>query len=252
MTDGLDLTDRVKGQNQYLLRFETPAAKLKGTKLSWRTVCQCNVATIPRLQDGENKVTFLASGRGLTSAGPTLPQAQAHVVDGAMNSKAVTLELASPRGERPAHVYAAAWVASGSPPDPAIKFQIEFSTDAGNTWSPVVKDWQIVRRQPEPPDFWSQSFCWGDVALPKGTKGPVRVRFRNDGGRNYRKVEAHLAYEVAKPSPTNVTFAWTEGGAGTVKTASKTFAQKPGTEDKGWTIGAGKNVATKWVEYATK
>src|SRR5205807_1251197 len=102
-------------------------------------------------------------------------------------------------------------------------YQIEYATD-GKTWRPVVKDWQIVRRAPEPDDFWSQSFTYGDVELPAGTPaGPVRVRYRNDGGKSYRKVEAYVAYEVAKPSPVEVTFAWTEGDGGgnnALKTAS--------------------------------
>ena len=115
----------------------------------------------------------------------------------------------------------------------------------------MVKDWKIVRRAPEPKDFWSQSFCWGDVELPKPTAEPVRVRFSNDGGKTYRKVEAHLAYEDAKPSPTEVTFAWTEAG-GPTKTATHTFAAAPGKEDTSWTVPAGQKVETKWVEYAVK
>lgn len=248
LSDGLDLTDKVKGFNQYQLRFGAGAASLKGSGLSWRTVCQSNVAVIPRLHDGANHITFLASGRALTSAGPNKAQAEPHVVDGAMGSKTVTLELTPPRGEKAVHVYAASWEASGAPPAP-VAYQIDYSTDGGKTWASVVKDWKVVRTAPEPSDFWSQSFCWGDVELPAPVAGPVRVRFKNDGGKQYRKVEAHLAYQVSHPSPTQVTFAWTEGGAGAVKTAAHTFAATPGKEDATWTIPTGQKVETKWVEY---
>jgi hypothetical protein len=250
LVDGMDLTDRVKGMNQYLLRFDAPPALLKGTGLSWRTVCQCNVATIPHLHDGTNHITFHSGGRALVAAGPTKALAEAHLVDGAIGSKTATLELSAPRTGHPAHVYAVSWQASGNPPADAA-YRIDYSTDAGKSWQPIVKDWRIQRRQPEPPDFWSQSFCWGDVELPKGTSGPVRIRFGNDGGKTYRKVEAYLAYEVAERSATDVTFAWTEGGGGQ-KTQSHTYAEQISADDVSWSLDAGKNVQTKWVEYVTK
>ena len=239
--DGLDLTDKVKGRQQYWLKFEAPRRRRsKAAGLSWRTVCQCNVATIPHLHDGPNQVTFLASGRGLVSAGPHKDQAEAHVVDGKIGSPAVTLELAAPRGQKAVHVYAASWQASGAPPAP-VAYAIDYSTDGGKTWQPVVKDWKVVRRDPEPADFWSQSFCWGDVELKSPAAGPVRVRFSNDGGKQYRNVEAHLAYEDAEPSPTQVTFAWREAG-GAVKTASHTYPAKPGRKTRRGRCRSGQKV----------
>ncbi len=249
MTDGLDLTDSVKGFNQYLLRFNAPAASLKDAKLSWRTVCQANVATIPHLTDGPNAITYHASGRALASVGPTKAQAEAHLVDGQMGSKMATIGIAPPTGMRLAHLYASSWNMSGAPPAP-VKYQIEYSADAGHTWQPVVKDWEIIRRAPEPGDFWSQSFTYGDVELPPGLTGPIKVRFRNDGGKSYRKVEAAAAYEVMNPSPVEVTFAWTENG-GAVKTASHTY-DAVGKDDATWKFDAGTKVETKWVEYAGK
>ena len=112
----------------------------------------------------------------------------------------------------------------------------------------MVKDWKVIRRPPEPADFWSQSFCWGDVTLPP-VSGPVQVRFSNNGNRSYRKVEAYLVYEVQQPSPTQVTFCWQEGD-GPAKTASRTFA--PGQEDASWEVTTGVKTRTLWVEYATK
>ena len=80
----------------------------------------------------------------------------------------------------------------------------------------------------------------------------MRVRFKNDGGKQYRKAEVHLAYADPAPSPTTVTFAWREAG-GATKTASKTYpAGAFGKQDSSWTLTAGKKVETQWVEYAAK
>jgi hypothetical protein len=111
----------------------------------------------------------------------------------------------------------------------------------------VVTDWRIVRRGAQPADFWSQSFCWGDAELAEVT-GPVRVRFSNNGGKAYRKVEAHLAYRVAKADATNVTFAW-RGKGGEVETTSHAYRSGAGAEDASWSIDAGAGPETVWVEY---
>ena len=170
-----------------------------------------------------------------------------HLV-GKLGSNTVTLELAAPRKEKAVRLHAASWQASGCPPIPC-KYQIECSTDGEKTWQPVVKDWMVQRRDPEPGDFWSQSLCWGDAPLPD-CEGPVRVRFRNDGGRSYLKVEAHLVYRVQNQGATEVTFGWKEGGA--LKTASHTFPPAPGQEDTSWTITAGQAVEIQWVQYEAK
>jgi hypothetical protein len=247
--NGLDLTDLVKGHQQYWLRFHAGAPALADSELTIRTVCQTNKALIPHLKDGENKITFLSSGLGLISAGPNKDQAEAHIVDGKLGSKTVTMELTTPRKEKAVRLYAASWQSSGSPPGPA-KFHIEYSTDAGKTWSTVVKDWQIVRHPPEPKDFWSQSMCWGNVALPD-IDGPVRVRFSNDSGKSYQKVEAHLAYKIQQPGATDVTFAWKESG-GELKTAAHSYPAGAAQEDSSWTVNTGAKTETIWVEYASK
>jgi hypothetical protein len=247
----VDLTDQVKGHNQYLLRIGAPAEKLKGTGLTVRTVCQMNVAMIPHVKDGTNKVTFESSGVAITSAGPTQPHVESKIVDGKLGTSSVTLELTPPRGEKAVRVYGASWQASGAPPNDKVKYQIEYSLDGGKTWASVVKDWKIERRQPEPKDFWSQSFAWGDVELAPAA-GPVRVRFTNDGKKTYRKVEAHLAYKVSQPTPADVRFAWTNGGEEKVSTAEHTYAAPGAKADASWTFDAGKNVHTKWVEFVGK
>lgn len=243
-----DLTDRVKGHLQYWLRFDASLDALKGAAPTIRTVCQCNSTIIPRLHDGKNRITFQSSGLALSSAGPTAPQAEARIIDGKLNSPSVTLELSAPRDEKAVRVYAASWQASGAPPREDVRYQIDYSIDGGRSWKPIVKDWQIKRRPPEPGDFWSQSFAWGDVGIDPAA-GPIRVRFSNSGGKSYRKVEAHLAYQVSKLSPATVTFAWKENGQ--AKTATHSYPAVP-APDSTWSIDAGANPETVYVEYSAK
>ncbi len=247
----LDLTDQVKGLQQYFLRFGASATALKESGLSWTTVCQANAATIPHLHSGKNTITYLASGHAMLAGGPMKEQAEAHLVDGKMGSKTATLELAAPRGAIPVAVTAASWQASGVPPTDA-SYQIEYSTDAGANWQPIVKDWKIERRKPEPPDFWSQSFTWGQAEVKHADAGkPIRIRFSNDGGRTYRKVEATLIYDVKDSGPVDVTFAWKDSD-GAAKSESHTYQVASGKEDATWKLDAGSKVQTQWVEMKAK
>ncbi len=247
--DGTDLTDRVKGHRQYLIRFAAGAKALEGSGLTMTTVCQCGPAIIPHVKAGRNEVTYEASGLAVVSAGPDLAQAEAHVVDGAMSSATVTLELAAPRGAKASHVYAAARASSGAPPRPS-KYNIDCSTDGGKTWKPILKDWQIVQRKPEPDDWWSQTFPFGDAALAD-VSGPVRVRFTNTARRTYMRAEAHLVYRVRNTSPLMASFAWKEGGR--IETARHIYSDStPGKADASWGFRAGENPETLWVEYAVE
>jgi len=245
--DGMDLTDRVKGHRQYLLRLGAGAKALMKAGLTITTVCQANPAVMPRLKDGGSEVGFRASGRAVVSAGPNVGQAQTHLVEGKFGTPIVTLELATPRGERALEVHAAAHVLSGSPPRPDVKYQVEVSTDGGRTWKPVVKDWTIPRRGHEPKDFWSQSFCWGSRVLD-GEASKVRVRFRNNGGKSYARCETHLVYQAAGRDATKVTFAWTDDRG--ERRASHTFAAgQDEKEGAAWTVPTGRDVRTRWVEF---
>jgi hypothetical protein len=247
--DGLDLTDRVKGRRQYLLRFGAGRMALAGSGLTMTTVCQVNSSVLPRLKESGAQVSFAASGLAVLSAGPNLPQAQAHLVDGKFGTPRVTLELACPRKEKAVAIYAAAHVQSGNPPRANIKYQIEYSTDGGKTWKALVKHWTITRRGHEPRDFWSQSMCWGSAHIEAAKVSKVRVRFRNDGGRAYSRCEAHLVYRTPKSDPTRVTFAWTEGGK--ARQAAHTFAAPKAPAlaiAPAWKIPTGKNVKMRWVE----
>lgn len=245
LAGALDLTDLAKGHRQYWLRLHAGAGRLAGSRLVITTVCEASAATMPRLKDGGSVVRYAAGGRAVVSAGPTLPQARAHVVDGRFDSPAVTLELKTPRGEPAVHVYAAAHVRSGNPPDPGVKYQIEASLDGGRSWVPVAKDWTIPRRGDEPPDFWSQSLCWGDRGLD-GAGASVRVRFRNSGGKPYARAELHVAYALPRQDGTQVTFAYSDNAGD--HTAAQAFTGTPG--ERPWTVPTGRGVRTKWVEYA--
>jgi len=243
-TDGLDLTDHVKGRRQYWLRLHAGARELRDSNLRIVTVCQANPAVMPRLKDTGTQVQFQASGRAVVSAGPNRPQAEAHLVAGRFGSPQVTLELATPRGEKVLTVYAAAHVASGSPPRPDVKYQIDYSTDGGRTWQALVKEWTIPRRGHEPADFWSQSMCWGSAGVG-GKAATVRVRFHNSGGKAYVRCRAHLAYQPAGHDATNVTFAWSDDDGAHCATHRFTGGKSQADE---WTVPTGRTVRTRWVE----
>jgi hypothetical protein len=247
--DGLDLTDHVKGHRQYWLRLGAGATTLAKSNLSIATVCQANSSVIPRLKDGGSRVSFAASGQAIVSAGPNLPQAEPHIVAGAFGTPRVTLETKTPRGEPAVAVYAAAHVLSSNPPDPNVKYQIEFSTDSGQTWQTIVRDWSITRRGDEPADFWSQSMCWGSIDVGRPSVGSVQVRFRNDGGKNYARAEVHLICQTTGHDSTKVTFAWTDDGG--PHEASRAFSGvNSSTEDQpAWDIPTATNVRTRWIEF---
>ena len=243
--DSPDLTDFAKGHRQYWLRLHAGAKALAKSKLTIATVCEASAAVMPHLKDGGSIVRFEASGKAVVSAGPNLPQAAAHVVEGKLGSPAVTLGLSTPHGEPVTAMFAAAHVLSSNPPDPKVKYQIEASIDGSADWKPVAKDWTINRQGDEPNDFWSQSMCWGEVADGKEATA-VRVRFKNNGGKSYSRAEVHLAYKLPRQDATRVAFAWTDATGD--HAADHTFTGTPA--DKTWTVPTGKNVRTKWVEFA--
>jgi hypothetical protein len=74
------------------------------------------------------------------------------------------------------------------------------------------------------------------------------VRFRNDGGKNYARAEAHLVYRTPGTDGTKVTFAWKDADGN--QKASHTFAAtEKETAAGAWTIPSGKNTQTRWVEF---
>jgi hypothetical protein len=242
--DGLDLTDHVKGRQQYFLRFGAGARELAGTGLTMVTVCQANAAVLPRLKEGGSKVRFAASGKAVVSAGPAVGAARAHVIAGGFPAPEATMELATPRREPVVAVHAAAHMASGNPPRPEVRYQIDLSVDGGKSWRPLVKDWTIPRRGSEPGDFWSQSFCYGSADVAEKGVSSVRVRFRNSGGKPCLRAEAHCVYQTKGKDPTRVTFDWADDAG--AHRESHVFAAGGPAE---WEVPTGRNVQTRWVEF---
>jgi len=242
-SDGMDLTDDVKGRRQYFLQLGAGAKELEGSGLRITTVCQASTSVVPRLKDEGSEVTYLASGQGVVSAGPCLDQARARVVEGGFGTPTVTLELRTPRREPALAVYAAAQVESGNPPDADARYAIDCSTDGGKTWMPVVKDWTVPRLGADPPAFWPQSLCFGSLGL-EDTSGAVRVRFSNSKGNRIARAEAHLVYRTGSKDGTKVTFDWADR-KGTHR-ESHTFAPGPPAT---WKLDTGRNVSTWWVEF---
>ncbi|HYE97998.1 MAG TPA: hypothetical protein VEJ18_03760, partial [Planctomycetota bacterium] len=238
-SDGLDLTDAVKGHRQYLLKLGAGAKALAASGLTVTTVCQASVSVIPRLKDGGTRVTFESSGRAVLSAGPNLDQARAHLVEGDFGTPSLVLEL--PRKEGAAEVYAAAHALSYTEPNPRITYQIDQSADGGKTWTPVVKDWRVVRLGEGPKSGWSQSFVWGSA---QAAGAPLRVRFSNSGNIQFRRAEAHLVYRTPGKDATRVTFDWTEDAG--ARRESRVF---PAGAPAPWDLKTGTNVVTRWVEY---
>lgn len=256
LSQQLDLTDLAKGHRQYLLRFsQTPSQPkpisevLQGAELQITTVCQANASTMPRLRDGETEVEFLASGRAVVSVGPNLPQARAHLIAGDFRTPRVTIAAAAPREQPVVAIHAAAHIASSSPPSPEVEYLIDYSVDSGASWQPLLKEWRITRRGEEPGDFWSQSFCWGDVQLGEPARGPIQVRFSNTGGKSYLRTECQLVYETSTQDATEVTFAWKNDSG--EQRASQVFTSSPG-EPQTWKIATGADTHTRWVEYRVK
>jgi hypothetical protein len=178
-----------------------------------------------------------------------LPQAEKHVISGAFGTPRVSLELKTPRGEPAVAVYAAAHVLSSNPPDPNVKYQIEYSTDSGRTWETIVRDWSITRRGDEPADFWSQSLCWGSAVIQRPAVNAAQVRFRNDGGKNYARAEAHLVYRAIGDESTKVTFAWTDAGGPRQSSHVFATANDANRNQDDWQIPTAAGVRTRWVEF---
>jgi hypothetical protein len=242
----------VKGFRQYWLTFHRGAKALAaGGPPTIVTVCQLNAALVPRLTPGVNRVHYAASHRAVASAGPTLPQARTHRVDGDFESPRLTLALAPPGDRRATAIHAAAHMRSSSPPDPEIAYHIEYSTDGGRQWEPIVRDWKITRRGDEPRDFWSQSFVWGECALPAPTAGafagPIQVRFRNTGGKRIARAEVHVVYEVPRRDRCEIVFAIADSQGGDAPV--RQVRLEAGPDDDLLSFDAGPRPDVRWVEF---
>ena len=238
--DGLDLTDLVKGRSHYWLRLGVGSRQLRSTGLSIRTVCQANVAVLPWLKDNGTTISYEASAKEVLSVGPELGLAQTYVYAGGFGQKEVTLSVKSTNPVVGLH--ASAHVASGNPPNPKVRYHIDYSLDSGKSWLSLVKDRAIPRRGDEPGDFWSQSFCYGSSPIKVEAGKPILIRFRNDGGKRYLRAEAHLIQATGQPDPVKVTYAWADA-SGSHK-GSHVFLGKGD-----WRIPTAHKVRTQWVEF---
>ncbi|NND98621.1 MAG: hypothetical protein HKN47_14970 [Pirellulaceae bacterium] len=246
-----DLTDHVKGHQQYWLRIDQNAMSMLDSQFQVTTVCQVNAAVLPRLVSGDNRITYQATHRALVSAGPNLDQATQHVVQGSANDSTIVMEMKSPRGQEVVGVIAASHNQSGNPPNVDLRYRIDYSLDGGQTWHEIVKDWRNENRPPGPSDQWSQSFAYGNKDLSPHT-GSVQVRFSNNKRKPYRRTEMHLVYRVEPSSPAEVTFAWSEDG-GELRTASRVYDTVKQHADATWRIRtSGKQIDTKWVEIVAR
>jgi hypothetical protein len=242
LQDRLDLTDVAKGFRSYRLQFQAAPAALAGKGIVIRTVCMANDRTMPHLKDGGTTVEFAATGKAVFSTGVSEAEAAAFITAGGFGQKTVEFTVPAPGGRPILEIYASGWVASGVPPDPKVPYAIDYSTDDGRTWKPIVKDWRIELLGYQAADWWSQSFCYGsrDVAAEKATT--VKVRFSNPENI-YRRAQVELVYDTGDRRPVEVTFDWSD--AGQPRSAKHVF--DPG-RPAAWTIPTGKDVVTKWVE----
>ena len=102
----VDFTDDVKGHRSYLMMFEPKFAELEDAGLRITTICQCNVAVLPRLKDQGTEITYAASNQAIFSAGPTIIEANQHVIDGNLGEqRAATFILPTPHKEPITHIY---------------------------------------------------------------------------------------------------------------------------------------------------
>ena len=242
LVDRLDLTDLVKGRHGYRLKFNAAPAALADKGIAIRTVCMANDRTMPHLKDNGTTVEFAATNKGVFSTGSDVTQAAAFVTAGGFGQKSVEFTVPTPGGRPIREIHAVGWVASGVPPDPTVPYAIDYSTDNGSTWKPIVKDWRIELMGYQSDDWWSQSFCFGarDIAAERAKS--VKVRFSNPTC-TYRRAQVDLVYDTGEVLPVEVRFDWTE--AGQPRSAAHTFAAG---DPAPWAIPTGTDVVTNWVD----
>ena len=73
----------------------------------------------------------------------------------------------------------------------------------------------------------------------------VRVRFRNDGGKNVARGEAHLVYRTPNRDGTRVTFGWKDDSGDHIE--RREIKAKSDGIATSWSVPTGKGTVTKWV-----
>ena len=93
---------------------------------------------------------------------------------------------------------------------------------------------------------WNREYWHGLFAHGSWFADENRLDDHNRG-KPYRRVEAHLAYRVAKSTKAKVTFAWTEDDRET-KRASHIVNES--SHEQTWSIQTTGKVTTQWVEIS--
>jgi hypothetical protein len=245
LSDGLDLTDLVKGRYQYWLRFLAPAARLADQDISITTRTMASGYVMPQLKPGGTQVTFHASGLAATTIGPQAKAVRENLVEGGLDKPSFTVRLKTPRGEKIRTVCWATRSPTGSPPTPGVACKAEYSSD-GEVWKVLRDDWRIAPPVPyNAPDTWSQSFFYGTRDIADDGASQVLVRISNNRGKPYQMGQFSLLYETQNTARTKVVYCWDEGGRET--TAKHVYPA--GTKmDSSWKIETGKEPKMKWVE----
>jgi len=244
-TDGLDLTDLVKGHYQYWLKFMAPTSALAGKDVAITTRCMASAYVMPHLKPGGAQVTFNASGLAVESIGPQAESVKKNVTDGGMDKPSFTVKLKSPHGEKIKSVTWATISPTGCPPRPDLAFKAEYSTD-GKEWKILRDDWHVNPPQPyNPPDTWAFSFFFGTKDLTDNSAGEIQVRISNNKGAPYLTGQFSVTYEIEKPGRTKVIYCWDEGAQ--EKTAEHVYPAAANM-DSSWKIATGNDPKLKWVE----
>jgi hypothetical protein len=244
-SDGLDLTDMVKGHYQYWLKFLAPAASLAPNDITITTRCMASGYVMPQLKPNGTQVTFNASGLAATTIGPQAKAIRKNLEAGGLDQPSLTARLRTPHGEKIQSVCWAVRSPSGAPPRPELAFKAEYSTD-GQQWKLLRDDWRIVSPVPyQAPDTWSQSFFYGSRDIAADAAGEARIRISNNLGKHYQMGQFSLIYLTPNTARTKVTYCWDE--AGQEKTAAHVYAAGA-KMDTSWTIDTGQEPKMTWVE----
>ena len=73
----------------------------------------------------------------------------------------------------------------------------------------------------------------------------MRVRFRNDGGKNIARAEVHLAYRTQRRDSTRLTFMWKDNEG--EHADFRTFETRDDDLGAVWKLPTGQGTVTKWV-----
>jgi hypothetical protein len=244
-TDGLDLSDLVKGHYQYWLKFLAPAKDLANKDITITTRCMANGFIMPQLKGEGTQITFNSSNQAVETIGPQADIVRNNIIEGGLDKSSYIIKLKTPRGEKINSICWATRTGSGTPPKEDLAYKAEYSFD-GIEWKVLADKWKIQPPPPyDPPDTWSQSFFYGSKDISKDDLNEVQVKISNNKGRTYIMGQFSLLYDLKSASATKVTYCWEEDGK--EKTESHTYLT--GTKmDSSWKIATGNDPKFKWVE----